>query len=143
MKDELQGKLVEILSGIQGATSKASDFALSQLPDIVQSYVLYGRVSSLLAIAVGLLLIAVGIWLVVKGWRTEAESKKQKRADDEKNPGRYHSTFDYEQGFGWFMASIVPLTFGVIVFIASINNAMLVWFAPKVWLLKALASLIR
>lgn len=39
MKEELQGKLVEILASIQSGVGQAKDFALVQLPDIAQSYV--------------------------------------------------------------------------------------------------------
>lgn len=50
MKEELNTKLVEILTSIQTAAGKASDFALDQLPDIAQSYVLYGRAVSVVAV---------------------------------------------------------------------------------------------
>lgn len=43
MKDALQLKMVEILTAIQSAVGKSADFALEQLPDIAQQYVLYGR----------------------------------------------------------------------------------------------------
>lgn len=54
MKDELQTKLLEILTAIQTNTGKAidtgtelagkaGDFALEQLPDIAQSYVAFAR----------------------------------------------------------------------------------------------------
>jgi hypothetical protein len=46
MKEELQGKLVEILTQIQSTVGQAKDFTLQQLPDIAQSYIYYGVVSS-------------------------------------------------------------------------------------------------
>ena len=43
MKEELQGKLVDILTSIQTAAGKASDFAMDELPGIAQEYVAFGR----------------------------------------------------------------------------------------------------
>ena len=56
MKEELNGKLVEILTSIQTAAGKASDFALEQLPDIAQSYVMYGRAVSVAHLLIFLLI---------------------------------------------------------------------------------------
>jgi hypothetical protein len=52
MKDQLQGKLVEILTGIQGAVGKASDFAMEQLPDIAMQYIYFSIAAYCLGIAV-------------------------------------------------------------------------------------------
>jgi hypothetical protein len=57
MKEELQGKLVEILTSIQTATGKASDFAMSQLPDVAQSYVGYGRALYTVGVVLGALFL--------------------------------------------------------------------------------------
>lgn len=44
MNGQLQAKMVEILTTIQRGTETAGTFAMEQLPDIAQQYVLYGRV---------------------------------------------------------------------------------------------------
>lgn len=118
MEKELQGKLVEILTGIQNATGKAADFALDQLPDIAQSYVAYGRSWSVASAVLAL----IGLWACVHYARK------------------------------WFKISdgvsiVVPGAFlGIpllVFFVEQMNQAMLVWFAPKVWLLKELAKLVK
>lgn len=118
MKDELQGKLVEILTNIQTAAGKASDFAMEQLPDIAQSYVVYGRahesVWMLAALAVAL-----------SGWRFCAWTSKTKRWED-LGP-----------------IPVLPLVLGVVALLISSEGFLLVWFAPKVWLLKEIASLLK
>lgn len=126
MKDELNAKMVEILTSIQTAAGKASDFALEQLPDIAQSYVLYGRayITFLFAFLLALsLLSAYGSW---KAWKSISEDP-----------------IDAE-GFVFIMV-ISGLASGISLFFAMINTSQLflVWFAPKVWLLKELARLIR
>lgn len=129
MKEELQGKLVEILTSIQTAAGKASDFALEQLPDIAQSYVTYGRVSSLAgvligtAVLIGVLLFARWLWALNKaaGYRNEPIGLNV---------------------FGGMTAAFVAV-FGAVLLISSLNTALLVWFAPKVWLLKEIATLLK
>lgn len=121
MKEELQGKLVEILGSIQTAAGKASDFALEQLPDIAQSYVMYGRAIYTFYVIVGFIMLAVLVWFIPRSMKA------------------------MEDGYGiWpipFYGFGVPIC--LMVLFSSIGPAMLVWFAPKVWLLKEIASLIK
>ena len=87
MKEELNSKLVEILTSIQTAAGKASDFALEQLPDIAQSYVLYGRAISLMTlvflIALGLSLLKLSHWAYKNPWNasTYPWDNNKKRSD--------------------------------------------------------------
>lgn len=117
MEKELQGKLVEILSSIQAATGKASDFAMEQLPDIAQSYVAYGRVYTTMCVAFAVL------FSVALGWAGNRFSKAS-------------------EGVSWIAAgfgSVVPF----IIFLTTFSEMLMVWFAPKVWLLKELAQLVK
>ena len=130
MKEELQSKLVEILSAMQTTAGQAKDFALEQLPDIAQSYVLYGRVASLVGMFVGLAILALCAWA---GWFIWQQNKKAKSYADE--PIGLNV-------FGGGVLCIVAVC-GVIQFLMGLSSAMLVWFAPKVWLLKEIAGLIK
>lgn len=125
MKDELQQKLVEILTSIQTATGKASDFAMAQLPDIAQSYVAYGRVISLLQ-------IAMCVAVVISVWRWTKWTYKQ--VDD----GMDSIAWMPVAIFGTAAVVISGLTF-----FYSVQSAALAWLAPKVWLLKELSSLVK
>src|SRR5215212_5947911 len=58
MKPELQDKLVEIITSIQSAAGAAKDFTVAQLPDVAQSYIIYGRMWNT-TLAVMLVLITV------------------------------------------------------------------------------------
>lgn len=134
MKEELQGKLVEILTSIQVATGKASDFAMVQLPDIAQSYVLYGRISSSIEVAFWLLALGIGLYALRWSW---------------KNPK--YSTYSWDAGKkvwtdGSSMSVLLSCVFSFsasVGLFSAINSAALVWFAPKVWLLKSLAGMIK
>lgn len=124
MKEELQSKLVEILTSIQTAAGKASDFAMEQLPDIAQSYAAYGRAWASFEMAVaGLLLLCalIGNFFFVR-W--------MKRDDAwEASPA---------------LIVAVPAT-GALAFwmLETTRSAFFVWFAPKVWLLKEIATLLK
>lgn len=128
MKEELQGKMVEILTSIQAAAGKASDFALNQLPDIAQSYVVYGRISSIVGLLLGAsLMIAAGVgvwWIVAKNKNNDSEDL---------------FALNLFGGVG----VICVATPGLIIFGSNLDSALLVWLAPKVWLLKELAHMIK
>lgn len=130
MKDELQGKLVEILGSIQTAAGKAGDFAMAQLPEIAQSYVAYGRVSALIAIVGSMMGIGFAIWcaMIVK-----------------REVGKYEDIYDSNPMIVMPL-SLVAGTVGLLSalsLIADIQMAALVWFAPKVWLLKEIAGMLK
>lgn len=132
MKNELNEKLVEILTSIQSATGKAADFALTQLPDIAQSYVLYGRVSTvvstLLMVFIGSVLLCISAYAYKNPWNNSTYSwDKGKKRDD----GNVISI-----GFSGGLGAGITI-------IALANFNWLVWLAPKVWLIKELASLIK
>lgn len=134
MKDELQSKLVEILSSIQTAAGKAGDFAMVQLPDIAQSYVLYGRALETSAVLLSLLVFVSGFYVAMKYGFLNKEA--------------VHQT-GYSKG-EWYAHRIAAVAGGSLIsvggFVGVCTNAatfMLVWFAPKVWLLKEIAGLIK
>lgn len=132
MKEELNEKLVEILTSIQTAAGKASDFAIEQLPDIAQSYVMYGRavaVAKLFVLfAIGSLLVGYAKWAYLHPWNNSDCSwdKGKKRSDSN------------------FVAMVIPAFLGgLFLVVALLSFDYLVWFAPKVWLLKEIALLIK
>ncbi len=122
MKEELQGKLVEILTSMQVAVGKAGDFAAEQLPDIAQSYVLYGRLTNTV-MAVLCALIFVGAWYAII--RFERDSKDK-----------------FSSGMGYMLGGTVSSIPAIGAF-AFTQSAMLAWVAPKVWLLKEIAGLLK
>ena len=121
MKDDLQNKLVEILSAIQTTAGKAGDFALTQLPDVAQSYVTYGRTISSLGVAIGLLLWITSAICVRKAVTTE----------------------DEEFAKAWFVTFAFTAIIGGMFVAINASSALLVWLAPKVWLLKEIANLLK
>lgn len=117
MNEQLQSKLVEILTGIQTATKAAGDFALEQLPDIAMQYVAYGRAIYTVGVGFGLLLIAIAMF---SAWR-----------------------FVFKDEEAWTFPMIVGGVVGFLIATANIGPMLMVWLAPKVWLLQELAKLVK
>jgi hypothetical protein len=134
MNEQLQGKLVEILSGIQAATKAAGDFALEQLPDIAQQYVFYGRAISTFYLVASMILLSVMLVVCVKFGFANTKAVKSD---------------GYDKGdwlFGRMLSAMLGSAGSLLSFVflcESIGRFALVWFAPKVWLLKEIASLIK
>jgi hypothetical protein len=129
MTNDLQSKLVEILTAIQTSVSKASDFALSQLPDIARQYVLYGRAYDTFLFGAAIAVFAICVFTFLKF-------------------GAYGKSLDkYGEWTGNRYAIIVSScvigawSFATIGLLAK--DTLLVWIAPKVWLLQEIARLVR
>jgi hypothetical protein len=127
MNEQLQTKLVEILGNIQSATKSAGDFALSQLPDLAQSYILYGRVVETFTVLTSLLVFILSCWLlflcISKFYFAEG------------------GDIDL-QGMG-IVLTLISGSISFIVGLCNLSSLFLVWLAPKVWLIKELATLIK
>lgn len=140
MKEELQTKLVEILGSIQTAADKAGDFAMAQLPDIAQSYVMYGRAYTLVIAVVALIVFCLGFYTV------HLTNKKVKEADAEFQKDKEGANVYRSHYFEWADVGplpYVPFMLGVGIFWVDLAQLLLVWFAPKVWLLKEIATFAR
>jgi len=130
MNEQLQAKLVEILSGIQTAVKAAGDFALEQLPDIAYQYIAFGKVYYTFIIVLAIVGIAIGLWLFIR----KAIYGKQK--------DKYYDGWSDNRTAA--LAGGVGLTmFSFFMFVANLSNTLMVWFAPKIWLIKEIAALIK
>lgn len=129
MNEELQNKAVEIITAIQDSIGKAGEFAMVQLPDIAQQYVIYGRVKSvivLLAFAtLSFALLTLARWAYKFPWYGDAYGK-ERRAESN------YTVLVFSTGIGALCGLFAFLSFDL-----------LVWFAPKVWLLKELSTLFK
>lgn len=121
MNAELQSKLTEILSAIQTGVGKAADFTMEQVPDIAWQYVMYGRAVYTVGFVVSLAITAVvTIWLI--------------RAIRDEQGQLCECAFP---------AALIALPLSVVGTAMLFPTTMLVWFAPKVWLLKEIARLLK
>ena len=132
MNEQLQGKLVEILASVQQATKDAGDFALEQLPDIASQYVIYGRIRTLVLtmflLTAASALFATFRWAYKNPWNTSTDSwdKNARRSDS-----------------NYLLMIATAVLGGIFATIGVLSFDLMVWIAPKVWLLKELASMVR
>ena len=132
MNEQLQAKLVEILASIQAATRTAGDFAIEQLPDIAMQYVMYGRVKT--AAMTAFMLLAAGAlfatfrWAYANPWNASNYSFEREAKRSESN----------------YFVMVITCVFGsLFTVIGVLCFDWMVWVAPKVWLLKELAGLMK
>jgi hypothetical protein len=123
MNQQLQIKLADILATIHNGIKLAGDFALEQLPEIAQQYIAYGRASHTVYLAIGIAIVAVLLWNAKKTYLLLNE-----------NPNKNFLLLPIYLASGFFSIALIA---------NNLSNALLVWFAPKVWLLQEIAKLIK
>lgn len=116
MKEQLQGKLVEILTGIQGAVGKASDFAMEQLPDIAMQYIYF----SISAYCLGMITFGIASYFIYR------MTKKL-----------------YEEDEGACVLSGMFFLGTTSIALYNVHMLLMVVLAPKVYLLKEIAGMLK
>jgi hypothetical protein len=129
MKEELQLKLMEILSGIQEGVKTAGSFAMEQLPDIAHQFVLYNRAYHTMWVVLGLLVLVLMVACYIK----LAYLLKQPLARGEEDA--IFSGFVATTLFGGVLAAVC--------FVGSLDKFFMSWFAPKVFLLTELVKMVK
>lgn len=129
MKDELQTKLAEILTAIQASVAKGTDFALEQLPDIAQQYLLYGKVWAIITVLVMLATNVLIAWITLKfGYLSK----------------RVNKYGDWSEGRVVVMIiGTFTFLFSASIFLVALQELLLIHFAPKVWLIKEIMGLLK
>ena len=130
MKEELQRQLAQIIAAIQSQVSSTGDFWIERLPSVAQQYIAYGRAQAIIDIVMPVLGLLLAAWLI------KHERMHFGTPLDLKSKGALISVLinTVAAGLG---------TYSVIMFVNATHAAALVWSAPKVWLLRELANIIK
>ncbi|MDX4958200.1 hypothetical protein [Delftia acidovorans] len=130
MKEELQKQLAQIIAAIHGQASSTGDFWVERLPSVAQQYIAYGRAQAIIDIIMPVLGLLLAAWLI------KHERMHFGAPLDIKSKGARISVLinTVAAGLG---------TYSVIMFVNATHAAALVWSAPKVWLLRELANIIK
>lgn len=130
MKEELQRQLAQIIAAIHGQASSTGDFWVERLPSVAQQYIAYGRAQAVIDIIMPVLGLLLAAWLI------KHERMHFGAPLDIKSKGALISVLinTVAAGLG---------TYSVIMFVNATHAAALVWSAPKVWLLRELANIIK
>jgi hypothetical protein len=128
MNEELQANLAEVLGAITDGVTQTKDFAVEQLPDVAHQYIMFSlafeTVSFTLAVAILITSVVVGLRVAkrIKAWPRHEFS----HAD---------AAIAMFCGFGTFLSALSAL--------ALLKPLLMVWFAPKVYLLQGIAGLLK
>ena len=129
MNSELRNQLAAIIAKLTTAVQTAADFTIAQLPDVVYQYLLYGRVYATLLFLVWLVLFSASL----TGWLKFGVFSKATDRFGEWSEAR----------ICWTIIGGVTSPFLLVLLIFAAKSLILVWLAPKVWLLKEFAGLLK
>lgn len=116
-----QDLMIKTIAGLQKAVETGWDFAREHLPDMAVQFVAFGRAYDSFIIALCIAAF-IGIYFFVKKAFTSTDEAMQGAA--------------IIIGLGGGIVSLV-------VFLANIKSFMMVWFAPKIWLMLELAKFLK
>ena len=127
LSKELLTRADLIFGKIADAASNAGTLAMDQLPDIATQFILYSRVFYTAQLLVGPLLIGLAVWLYKIGFK-KLNSRTKIYSDD---------------GFRFFMAGTPVAIMGIVVSAVAFNAFCMVWFAPKIFLIREIMKLVK
>lgn len=125
LQTELLSRADSIFASISSTVNKASDFAVEQIPEVALQYVAFGRVYLSLMVGVALVMLIVSMF------------------------GFIYSTIKYnasKTGENWdFLAGVCLITAIISCVVALVNTKelIMVWFAPKIWLMTEIVHLVK
>lgn len=143
MQQELLNRADKIFDWIGNSVDKVGDLAVKggqavaeQIPDIAIQYVTYGRAVLTIYLLIGIFLLFMSYYTVVRvGLRDSMKlGTVQKWDGADWHPMRYVISICGGVGGG---------IFGALFFFVNLKEAILVWFAPKVWLMLELVHLVK
>ena len=132
LQHELLSRADNIMASISSTVDKASSFAAEQVPDIAIQYVAYGRASLTTYVGIGLVLFIIALYLVLRV--AIADSHKQQK------------TTSYGWADGRAAALMIGLPTGIvgaIVIGSNMSQFLMVWVAPKIWLIQEIVHLLK
>jgi hypothetical protein len=132
MQQELLNRADEIFKAASNAVATAAEFGKEQLPDIAYQYITFSRAYISLTSFIAFACMLVGLWLLVNV-----------AIRDTRKLG-----LDYWESwvFARYAAAIAGTAITIIaatLFFVQLKSLLLVWFAPKIFLIQGMVDLIK
>lgn len=122
MADQLESKLVEAITDITVNLAQAKSFVLSELPDVLQQYLLFNTIKACGYTVTGLVLVVLCVYVIYKeGKSTEVSANTVALV-------LFFSTVDI---------------IGGTMFFTNLVEAIQLLIAPKVWLIEHLSYILK
>ena len=131
IQTELLRRADSIFDSLAKTVNQAKDFASEQIPDIAFQYVAWGRGYLTAYEVIGTILVIVGLWSVVR----VSLMNSLKLPNDCRDPHAVRFIAGFA-GLGMTVA-------GAIITLRHLKEFMMVWVAPKVWLITEIVNLVR
>ena len=131
LQQNLLDRADSIMDSIATTVDKASTFAAEQVPDIALQYVAFGRASITAYVALSMVMFCVAFWLCIRVGIMNSR----------KYPTSNYSWDDRRIGATIFGGGLGVVS--IIVFLVNLNNFIMVWVAPKIWLINEIARLVK
>lgn len=131
LQQALLDRADSIMDSIARTVNTASSFAAEQVPDIALQYVAFGRASLTTYLVISIVLLTIGLWLSVR----VAIMNTRKYPEDD------YSWDDRRTGA--MITGMAMSVFGVGVFLHNLTATIMVWVAPKIWLINEIAHLVK
>lgn len=132
IQTELLRRADSIFDSLAKTVNQAKDFASEQIPDIAFQYVAWGRGYLTAYEVIGTICVIVGLWSFVRVCLMNSLKLPNDRINDP-HAVRFIAGF---AGLGMTVA-------GAIITLTHLKEFMMVWFAPKVWLITEIVNLVR
>lgn len=132
IQQELLRRADSIYDGIAATVNKATTFAGEQIPDIAFQYVAWGRGYLTAYMIIALVLFVSGLWLA---WRIGFFNSRKLRDDYQ---GDWHGARIMS-----CIGGIIIMGIGFIVMLNNLKEFIMVWFAPKIWLIQEIVHLVK
>ncbi len=117
MSEKLEQLGTQALQDLLTNMTQAKAFVLEQAPDVVREIVLLGRIQNTAEVMASLVFFVFALFLLFKGIKEQEEP--------------------------FFMLGAFLSMGGIFLTMISFSNAALVWFAPKLYVIKEIGELIK
>jgi len=117
-----------------GKLGQTIDAATQQVIDLAMQYVMYGRIYNTVTFILACGFLWFTLWLALsKGFLDKENVLKEGRNKGNWEPSRV----------GYAFAGVFLSLFSMTAFLSSIKDVILVWAAPKIWLIVQLTELAK
>jgi len=123
----LNQALIDIITGVTTNVGTAKDFILAQLPDVIQQLIMFNLVyrSFLVSLGIILLLMSVVGLITILRWKN------------------FDSNDDVAQKVMLLIVTIISGFIGLLSFLFNVKELLMLYFAPKVWLIEYAVHLVK
>lgn len=123
MNEELQKQLAALLAQLMTAANDAAKFAGDQIPPLIQEKIAFGRAWETITLAMVIVGLAVGGYWLKRFWKFARDTP-----DDDWVSGAMFSTLGFLIAVG--------------VCIDRMHQTLLVWFAPRLYIVEWLKGMV-